>query len=81
VSIQKEHFDHYFMFSCRIKDRNNFTFVLEEPLEMPDPFENREFRLLQYRGDDLRNPDNWSSRSLGSDVKIFHGYVTNPSNN
>jgi hypothetical protein len=69
------------MFSCRIKDRNNFTFVLEEPLEMPDPFENREFRLLQYRGDDLRNPDNWSSRSLGSDVKIFHGYVTNPSNN
>jgi hypothetical protein len=57
------------------------TFMLEEPLEIPDPFELREFRVLQYQGDDLNNLDNWSSRYIGKDTRIFHGYVTKPSNN
>ena len=81
MSIQKEHIGHYFMFSCRIKDRNNFVFVLEEPMEMPDPFELREFRVLQYQGDNVQDPNNWASRRIGKDTKLFHDWVTKPSQN
>jgi hypothetical protein len=70
MNMQKKYFKKNFLSAVGIKNRNNIVLVSEEPLKMADPFELREFDIIQYMGDDFANPDNWRSRRLGSDVKI-----------
>jgi len=69
------------MVSCHIKDKNNFVFIAEEPMEEPDPFEMRAIKYIQYYGENFQNKNNWSNRSFATETKAYLGWITKPTKN
>jgi hypothetical protein len=78
MSIQKEMLKDYFMESCHIKDKNNLLFTAAGPQEIPDPFEGRPYRIIQYYGDKPTDMDSWSIIRESFINRMFAGWVTEP---
>ena len=77
MSIQKRFFKNAFMTSCHIKNENNFIFISEEPMKIPDPFELREIYIIQYYGNDYYNTDFWSLSRTAKNTRIYCSSMNN----
>lgn len=79
MSVQKALLNDFFMDSCHIKGRNNYLFTAAGPQEIPDPFEGRPYRIIQYYGNNPANIDCWSIVRESFINRMFAGWVEKPS--